>query len=51
MGTHAAEAPKISCRLALVKSESTAEKTSVATKRIPMHLAFALDSLGPLLVL
>lgn len=34
---HPADAAKISCRLAIVNSESTAEKMSVATSKIPMH--------------
>jgi len=40
--THAAAAPSISCRLALVNNERTAENTNVATKRMPMHTAFDL---------
>jgi hypothetical protein len=34
--TYAAAAPKISCLLALVKNDNTAEKTSVKTRRIPI---------------
>jgi hypothetical protein len=34
--TYAAAAPKISCRLALVKNDNTAENTSVKTRRIPI---------------
>ena len=36
---YAAAAARISCRLALVKNESPAEKSSVNTNRTPMHAA------------
>ena len=49
MATYAAEAPRISCLLALVKSESTVEKTRVATKRMPILLVLDTTSSGPLL--
>lgn len=36
--SHPADAAKISCRLAIVNNESTAEKMSVETSRTPMHM-------------
>lgn len=48
--THAAEAPRISCRFAFVNRESTAEKTSVATNKIPIHEAFDSGLLRVLLI-
>jgi hypothetical protein len=41
--TYAAAAPKTSCLLALVKKDSTAEKTSVKTRRI----AIVIGVFGP----
>lgn len=39
--SHPAEAARISCRFALVNSESTAEKISVETRSTPMHMILA----------
>jgi hypothetical protein len=45
--TYAAAAPKISCLLALVKNERTAEKTRVKIRRIPIVMGvFAPDWLA-----
>jgi hypothetical protein len=40
--TYAAAAARISCRLAFVNSDNTAEKAKVDTTRIPMQMAYAL---------
>lgn len=40
MRAHPADAAKISCRLAFVNSESTAEKMRVETRRTPMQMIF-----------
>ena len=39
---HPAAAARISCRLALVKSDSAAEKTRVEVNKMPMETALAL---------
>lgn len=44
MRTHAAQAPKISCRFALVNKKSTTENKREATSKTPMLVAF--DLLG-----
>lgn len=42
--THAAAAAKISCLLALVNAEMTAEKSKVDTSKIPTQMAFSLPA-------
>lgn len=47
---HPAAAAKISCRLALVKIDSTAEKTRVALNKMPIETALALISSSDVLI-